>query len=71
MNVKYFLTLREENNLQSSIYFMMHYVKEGCLYKHALHYLSSVPAILQLIVVLFLPGSAVSDCRENQHILNV
>jgi len=43
MNVKYLLTLREENNLQSSISFMTHYIKERCVNKHAVHQLCSVP----------------------------
>lgn len=37
MNAKYFLTLREENYLQISIYFMMYYIKEGFMNKHAVH----------------------------------
>lgn len=35
MNVKDFLTLRKENSLRNSVYFMLLYIKEGCMNKHA------------------------------------
>lgn len=35
MNIKDILTLGKENNLQNLVYFMLHYIKEGRMNKHA------------------------------------